>query len=59
MNPCGFRKSKIPLRQGWVGVGPKAGLFARGYGAVELRHYVPFHDFGQLVPVLMIGKCLF
>lgn len=56
-----FRQLFSPFRFGEVWeMGAPKGTGAHGvYGAVELRHDVPFHDVGQFVPALMIGKCLF
>lgn len=56
-----FRQLFGPFHFGEVRqMGAPKGTGAHGvYGAIELRHDVPFHDVGQFVPALMIGKCLF
>ena len=53
-----FRQLFGPFRFGEVReMGAPKGTGAHGvYGAIELRHDVPFHDVGQLVSALMIGK---
>ena len=48
---CTFRFGEV-----WQ-VGAPKGTGTHGvHRAVELRHDVPFHDVGQFVPALMIGK---
>ncbi len=53
-----FRQLLGPFRFGKVRqMGAPKGTGAHGvYGAIELRHDVPFHDVGQLVSALMVGK---